>query len=82
MKMLSALAQDADIMVYDAAYTNDEVPNFKGWGHSTWQEALKVADAANVKQTFFFTTILPIAMMYGQDCKGSCLIRGWSSTCH
>ncbi|MDG0965613.1 MAG: hypothetical protein P8O23_11155, partial [Opitutales bacterium] len=28
--------------------------NFKGWGHSTWQEALKVAEAANVKQTLLF----------------------------
>jgi phosphoribosyl 1,2-cyclic phosphodiesterase len=49
-----ALAKDADIMVYDAAYTEESYPNFKGWGHSTWQEAIKVADAANVKQTFLF----------------------------
>jgi len=48
------LAQDADIMVYDSAYTDDEYPNFKGWGHSTWQEAIKVAAAANVAQTFLF----------------------------
>ena len=49
-----ALAKDADIMVYDAAYPEESYPNFKGWGHSTWQEAIKVADAANVKQTFLF----------------------------
>ena len=48
------LARDADIMVYDAAYTDEKYPNFKGWGHSTWQEAIKVADAANVRQTFLF----------------------------
>ena len=48
------LAKDADIMVYDAAYTDEEYPNFKGWGHSTWQEAVKIAKAANVKQTFLF----------------------------
>ena len=41
-------------MVYDSAYTNEEYQNFKGWGHSTWQEALKVAEAANVKQTLLF----------------------------
>ena len=29
-------------------------PKFKGWGHSTWQEALKIAEAANVKNTFLF----------------------------
>ena len=44
----------ADAMVYDSAYTDEEYPNFKGWGHSTWQEAIKVAEAANVKQTFLF----------------------------
>ena len=48
------LAKNADIMVYDSAYTDEEYPNFKGWGHSTWQEALKVAEVANVKQTFLF----------------------------
>jgi phosphoribosyl 1,2-cyclic phosphodiesterase len=41
-------------MVYDSAYTNEEYQNFKGWGHSTWQEALKVAETANVKQTLLF----------------------------
>ena len=48
------LSQDADVMVYDSAYTDEEYPNFKGWGHSTWQEAIKVAEAANVSQTFLF----------------------------
>ncbi len=48
------LAQDADVMVYDAAYTDEEYPNFKGWGHSTWQEAIKVAQEANVSRAFLF----------------------------
>ena len=48
------LSRDADIMVYDSAYTDEEYPNFKGWGHSTWQEAVKVAREANVKQTILF----------------------------
>lgn len=49
-----SLSQDADIMIYDSAYTDEEYPKFKGWGHSTWQEAIKVAEAANVKQTLLF----------------------------
>ena len=49
-----ALAENADVMIYDAAYTDESYPNFKGWGHSTWQEAVKVANVANVKQTFLF----------------------------
>jgi len=48
------LARDADVMVYDAMYTDEEYPRFQGWGHSTWQEALRVADAAGVKQVVLF----------------------------
>jgi phosphoribosyl 1,2-cyclic phosphodiesterase len=52
------LSRDADIMIYDATYTNDEYNSDKsskvGWGHSTWQEAVKVAKAANVKKLVIF----------------------------
>lgn len=52
------LARDADVMIYDATYTDSEYYNEKsskkGWGHSTWQEAVKVAKAANVKQLVIF----------------------------
>ncbi len=52
------LSRDADVMVYDATYTDSEYSNEKsskvGWGHSTWQEAIKVAEAANVKQLVIF----------------------------
>src|SRR3546814_11989060 len=39
----------ADIMIYDSMFTDDEFPKFVTWGHSTWQEALRVADAAGVR---------------------------------
>lgn len=48
------LVAGADIMIYDSTYTDDEYPRFAGWGHSTWQEALRVADAANVKTCVIF----------------------------
>ena len=52
------LAQDADVLIYDATYTDDEYNDEKsskvGWGHSTWQEAVKVAKAANVKKLVIF----------------------------
>lgn len=52
------LARDADIMIYDATYTDDEYYSEKtskvGWGHSTWQEAVKIAKAANVKTLVIF----------------------------
>ena len=40
---VAALAQDADMLVFDAAYTDEEYPSFRGWGHSTWQEGHKTA---------------------------------------
>ncbi len=52
------LAQDADVFIYDAMYTDEEYHNPKspriGWGHSTWQEAVKLAKAANVGQLVIF----------------------------
>lgn len=43
-----ALCRDADIMIYDSSYTDQEYPRYRGWGHSTWQEGVRVADAAGV----------------------------------
>jgi ribonuclease Z len=52
------LARDADILIYDSTYTDEEYHSPKspriGWGHSTWQEAVKVAKAANVKTLVIF----------------------------
>lgn len=52
------LARNADVMIYDATYTNEEYHSEKsskvGWGHSTWQEAVKVAKAAHVKKLVIF----------------------------
>lgn len=52
------LARDANILIYDSTYTDEEYysptrPKI-GWGHSTWQEAVKVAKAANVKTLVIF----------------------------
>lgn len=52
------LALNADVMIYDATYTDEEyhspATSKVGWGHSTWQEAVKVAKAANVKRLVIF----------------------------
>lgn len=52
------LARNADVLIYDATYTDEEyhspaTPKV-GWGHSTWQEAVKVAEAAKVKKLVIF----------------------------
>jgi phosphoribosyl 1,2-cyclic phosphodiesterase len=43
-------SQQADILIYDAQYTPAEYPSHRGWGHSTWEEGVKVARDAGVKQ--------------------------------
>lgn len=52
------LAHQADVMIYDATYTDEEYHSpssgKKGWGHSTWQEAVKAAKAAGVKTLVIF----------------------------
>jgi phosphoribosyl 1,2-cyclic phosphodiesterase len=48
------LCRDADVMIYDSSYTDEEYPKYKDWGHSTWQEAVRVADAAGVKTVVLF----------------------------
>ncbi len=46
---VETLAKGADMLVFDAAYTDEEYPSFKGWGHSTWQEGYKTARELDVR---------------------------------
>ncbi len=52
------LSRHADLLIYDATYTDEEYHNPRsskvGWGHSTWQEAVKIAKAASVKKLVIF----------------------------
>ena len=47
-------ARNADILIHDAQYTDKELPNHKGWGHSSWQQAIGVAKKANAKQLILY----------------------------
>jgi len=51
---LVAFCRGADIMIYDAMFTDEEYARHVGWGHSTWQEALRLGDAAEVGQVVLF----------------------------
>ena len=53
-KILRQFAQDRDVLIYDAQFTPDEYPMRKGWGHSTWLEAARVAQECNVKRLVLF----------------------------
>lgn len=51
---LREYAQDADLLIYDAQYTPDEYEHRRGWGHSTWLEATRIAKDCNVKRLVLF----------------------------
>ncbi len=48
------LIEGADLVIYDSTYTDEEYPQFAGWGHSTWQEGVRLCKAANVGQLAIF----------------------------
>jgi phosphoribosyl 1,2-cyclic phosphodiesterase/CheY-like chemotaxis protein len=42
-------ARAADLYIREAQYTDEEYPSKRGWGHSTWTDALESAHHAGVK---------------------------------
>jgi phosphoribosyl 1,2-cyclic phosphodiesterase len=48
------LIEGADLFIYDSTYTDAEYPAHKDWSHSTWQEGMRLADAAGVKTFAIF----------------------------
>ncbi len=51
---LLELAQDADLLIHDAQFTPEERQERPNWGHSSWTEAIQVAQQANVRQLVLF----------------------------
>ncbi len=49
-----ALMRGADLAFYDATYCDSEFASHVGWGHSTWQEAIRIADLAEVRTLALF----------------------------
>lgn len=46
--------EGADIMIYDAMFTDEEYETYRGWGHSTWQKAVALARDAGVATPVLF----------------------------
>ncbi|MEM6263334.1 MAG: MBL fold metallo-hydrolase [Bacteroidota bacterium] len=44
--------RDADLLIHEAQYTDEELLSHKGWGHSSFSQALEVAEQANVKKLY------------------------------
>jgi phosphoribosyl 1,2-cyclic phosphodiesterase len=51
---LVALSRGADFLSYDSTYTPQEYEAHRGWGHSTWQAGVQIAEAAGVKTFIAF----------------------------
>lgn len=51
---LLALTKDANLIILDTTYTSTEYPCHVGWGHSTWQQGVKLADAAGAGRLCLF----------------------------
>jgi phosphoribosyl 1,2-cyclic phosphodiesterase len=51
---VAALVEGAALMLYDGAYDDDEYDRYRGWGHSTWQAGLELAEAASVGRTLIY----------------------------
>jgi phosphoribosyl 1,2-cyclic phosphodiesterase len=48
------LSKDADLLIHDAQFINEEMEFRLGWGHSTWEQCVNVAKEANVRKLMLF----------------------------
>lgn len=48
------LSRNADLLIHDAQYTAEELAAKRGWGHSSWVQAVEVAERAKVKKLALF----------------------------
>jgi phosphoribosyl 1,2-cyclic phosphodiesterase len=46
---LAREVQGADLLIYDATFTEAEMPAHRGWGHSCWEEGLRLKQRAGAK---------------------------------
>lgn len=51
---IAKLSQDCQLLIYDSQYTLEEYKNHVGWGHSTWNEGVKLARELNIPHLILF----------------------------
>ena len=54
LKKLENFIRDADILITDSTYFDEEYPNRIGWGHSCISEVTKLAHNAGIKTLYLF----------------------------
>ena len=48
------LIDGADMVIYDSTYTDEGFGSYVGWGHSTWQEGIRLCREAGVERLVIF----------------------------
>ncbi len=48
------LIENADLAIYDCTYLESEMHNRRGFGHSTWEQGVKLCKAAGAKRLALF----------------------------
>lgn len=48
------LIEGADVVIYDSTYSEEEYPKHVGWGHSTWNEGVRLCRAAGARKFVMF----------------------------
>lgn len=47
---ICAFCQDVNLLIHDAQFLPSEIENHRGWGHSTYEEVINLAEKTNVKE--------------------------------
>ena len=51
---LIKFSNNSDLLIHDAHFTPEDLINHKGWGHSSWEQAVIMAKKSNSKQLALF----------------------------
>ena len=51
---LIQFSNNSDLLIHDAHFTPEDLINHKGWGHSSWEQAIIMAKKSNSKQLVLF----------------------------
>jgi phosphoribosyl 1,2-cyclic phosphodiesterase len=51
---LCSFLNGVDVLIHDAMFTHDEYKMFAGWGHSTFRDAVQLAEDARVRRLLLF----------------------------
>jgi len=53
-KNVVKIAKDVNILIHDAHFSKEDLSNHKGWGHSSWEDAVKLAKKSDANQLILY----------------------------